>query len=68
MAEVKKKGFKTLVTNYDELDEQLLEHRQELLKKGLKIAAIIFGVIVLIDITPSQALRRVIVLWALSPM
>ena len=52
-----------------ELKEKVLtDENKKKAKKGLKIAAIIFGVIVLIDTTPSQALRRAIVLWALSPM
>ena len=52
-----------------ELKEKVLtDENKKKAKKGLQIAAIIFGVIVLIDTTPSQALRRAIVLWALSPM
>ena len=42
-----------------ELKEKVLtDENKKKAKKGLKIAAIIFGVIVLIDTTPSQALRR----------
>ena len=60
-------SFKSEIAS--ELKEKVLtDENKKKAKKGLKIAAIIFGVIVLIDTTPSQALRRAIVLWALSPM
>ena len=41
MSDVKKKGFKTLETDYEELDEQILEHRKYLLKRALQVIAII---------------------------
>lgn len=41
MADVKKKGFKTIETNYEELDEQIREHRKSILKKGLQVIALI---------------------------
>jgi len=36
VADVKKKGFKTLVTDYEEIDEQILAHRKTLFKRVLK--------------------------------
>ena len=50
VADVKKKGFKTLVTDYEELDERIQEHRQTLLKKGLKIGALVITIILIIEL------------------
>lgn len=50
MADVKKKGFKTIQTNYEELDEQIREHRKSILKKALKIVALIVVLIVGIEL------------------
>ena len=51
MADVKKKkGFKTLVKDYEELNEQIRDHRQALAKKGFKIAAILIAVFLIIEL------------------
>ena len=55
MANVKKKGFKTIEKEYPEIDEQLLEHRQQLLKRVLQIAAVV--VVLIIGIEIAYALR-----------
>ncbi len=55
VADVKKKGFKTLVTNYEELDEQIRDHREQLFKKGLKVFG--FLVVVIIGIELILAIR-----------
>ena len=55
MADVKKKGFKTLETDYEELDEQILEHRKYLLKRALQVIAVI--VVLIIGVELIYALR-----------
>lgn len=50
MADVKKKGFKTLETNYEELDEQIREHREQILKRGLQIIGIIVALVIGIEL------------------
>lgn len=41
VADVKKKGFKTLETDYEELEEQIREHRQKIIKRVLQVIGII---------------------------
>lgn len=55
MADVKKKGFKTLETDYEELDEQIRDHRKKLLKRALRIIAVI--VVLVIGVELIYALR-----------
>ncbi len=55
MADVKKKGFKTLETDYDELDEQIRDHRRHILKRVLQIIGVI--VVLLIGIELFYAIR-----------
>ncbi len=50
VADVKKKGFKTLETDYDELDEQLYLHRKKIIKRTLQILAGVVIVVVLIEL------------------
>ena len=50
MAKVKIKGFKTLEKEYEELDEQLLEHRQYILKRIVQIALVLMVLFVGIEI------------------
>lgn len=50
MSDVKKKGFKTLETDYEELDEQILEHRKYLLKRALQIIAVIAVLVIGIEL------------------
>lgn len=50
VADVKKKGFKTLVTDYDELDEQIRDHRQALIKRSVKIAGLLLVVFLIIEL------------------
>ena len=55
MAKEKKKGFKTLEKEYEELDEQLREHRQYILKRLLQVLAVI--VVLFAGIEIAYALR-----------
>ena len=55
MADVKKKGFKTLETNYDVLDEQIRNHRRSILKRVLRIIGIV--VIMIIGIVLMNAIQ-----------
>ena len=55
MAEVKKKGFKTIETEYEDLDEQIREHRKYILKRVLQVIAII--VVLIIGVELANALR-----------
>ena len=41
MADVKKKGFETLETDYEELDEQIRDRRKHIIKRVLQIILII---------------------------
>lgn len=50
MADIKKKGFKTLETNYEELDEQILEHRKYIIKRVLQVLAIVVGVVIVVEL------------------
>jgi len=50
VADVKKKGFKTLVTDYEEIDEQILAHRKTLFKRVLKIMGVLFVIFVGIEL------------------
>ena len=50
MSDVKKKGFKTLETDYEELDEQILEHRKYLLKRALQVIAIIAVLVIGVEL------------------
>ena len=50
MANIKKKGFKTIETNYEELDEKIREHRKSILKRGLKITALILVSFIIIEL------------------
>jgi len=55
VAEVKKKGFKTIETEYEDLDEQIREHRKYILKRVLQVIAII--VVLIIGVELANALR-----------
>ena len=50
VAKAGKKGFKTLVRDYEELDEQIRSHREQLFKRGLKIAGVLIAAIVVIEL------------------
>ena len=50
MANVKKKGFKTIETNYEELDKQIRDHRKSILKRGLQIIALVVVLFVGIEL------------------
>lgn len=56
MEEKKKNGFKTVETNYEELEEQLQEHRKILLKRGIRIALLIIVLVIAAELI--HALRR----------
>lgn len=55
VSDVKKKGFKTLETDYEELDEQLREHRKTIIKRAVQIIGVI--VLLIIGIELFNALR-----------
>lgn len=50
MADVKKRGFKTLETDYDELDERMLNHRNDIIKKLGKILAVLAIVVIGVEL------------------
>lgn len=50
MADVKKKGFKTLETDYEELDEQIRDHRKHIIKRVLQIILIIAVMVIGIEL------------------
>ena len=50
MADIKKKGFKTLETSYEELEEQIREHRSTILKRVLQTIGIIVAIIVGVEL------------------
>ncbi|MBQ2900823.1 MAG: hypothetical protein IJE49_03180 [Agathobacter sp.] len=56
MADIKKKGFKTLETEYEDLDERIREHRKSILKRVLQVIAIV--AVVIIGIEFAHALRH----------
>ena len=41
VADIKKKKLKTIETNYEELDEQIREHRKSILKRGIQVIGIV---------------------------
>lgn len=50
VADVKKRGFKTLETDYDELDEQIHEHRKNIIKRLIKIVLAILVLVIGIEL------------------
>ena len=50
MADEKKKGFKTLETDYEELDEQIRDHRKHIIKRVLQIILIIAVMVIGIEL------------------
>lgn len=58
MADIKKKGFKTLETDYEELDEQIRDHRKHIIKRVLQIILVI--AVLVIGIELAYALRNYI--------
>lgn len=50
MANIKKKGFKTLETDYEGLEEQIREHRKEVVKKALQILLVIGVVAIIVEL------------------
>lgn len=50
MADVKKKGFKTLETDYEELDEQIRDHRKRIIKRVLQIILVIAVLVIGIEL------------------
>lgn len=50
VAKEKKKGFKTIETNYEEIDEQIREHRKTNLKLLVRILLVLGLVILVVDI------------------
>lgn len=51
MADIKKKGFKTLETNYEELDEQIRDHRRHIRKRILQVIGIIVILVIGVKLT-----------------
>ena len=50
MADVKKKGFKTIETNYEELDAQIWDHRKQILKRTAQIMSLVVVLVVGINL------------------
>lgn len=55
MADGKKKGFKTIETNYEELDEQIRNHRKNIIKRVIQ--GVVVVVVLVIGIELIYALR-----------
>ena len=50
VADVKKKGFKTIETNYEELEGQIWDHRKQLLKRAVQIIGLVVVLVVGINL------------------
>lgn len=50
VADIKKTGFKTLETNYEELDEQIRDHRRRIRKRILQVIGIIVVLVIGIEL------------------
>lgn len=50
MADIKKKGFKTLITDYEELDEQIQNHRKTILKRVLRVIGIVAVLVIVLEL------------------
>ena len=50
MTNVKKRGFKTIQTSYEELDEQIREHRKKILKRVLQVIGVTVLLIIGIEL------------------
>lgn len=46
VADTKKRGFQTIETNYEELDQRIREHRKHIVKRTIKIALAVLVVVV----------------------
>ena len=55
VADTKKRGFKTVETNYEELDERIREHRKQLLKRGVRV--VVIALVLIIGVQIISALR-----------
>ena len=55
MADTKKRGFRMLETNYEELDQRILEHRKRIFKRAIKVILAIL--VVVIGVQLAVALR-----------
>ena len=50
VTDVKKKGFKTLETNYDEIDEKIREHRRGIVKRVVQGVVVLLVLAVLLEL------------------
>jgi len=56
VADTKKRGFKTIETNYEELDERIREHRKQIAKRTIRVVFI--GLVLFAGIQLMLALRN----------
>lgn len=50
MADVKKRGFKTVETNYEEVDSQIRQHRKMIIRRAIEVVAIVVVLVVAIEL------------------
>ena len=50
VADVKRKGFKTLETDYEELEEQIRDHRKHILKRALQVLVVLAVLIIGVEL------------------
>uniref|UniRef100_UPI004057AFB1 DUF5711 family protein n=1 Tax=Agathobacter sp. TaxID=2021311 RepID=UPI004057AFB1 len=50
MANNKRNGFKTVETNYQELDEKIRSHRRKNIKNAIKILILLIGIVIIIQL------------------
>ncbi len=50
MADIKKRGFKTVETNYEELDEQIRLHRKKIIRRSIEVIAVIVILVIVVEL------------------
>ncbi|MBQ8624819.1 MAG: hypothetical protein IJ419_01440 [Agathobacter sp.] len=50
MADVKKRGFKTVETNYEEVESQIRQHRKVIIRRVIEVVAIVVVLVVAIEL------------------
>lgn len=50
MADVKKRGFKTVETNYEEMESQIRQHRKVIIRRVIEVLAIVVVLVVAVEL------------------
>lgn len=50
MADIKKRGFKTVETDYEELDEQIKHHRRQIVRRTIEVIALVVILVVVVEL------------------